>query len=148
MSYTNGFDISAAGMSLERLRLDVSAMNLANVHTSSANASDVYRPLRVVASNQAGTAGTNFDQMLRSLSVGSAQGNGGVDIVADTVAPKKVYDPGHPQADELGFVFMPNVDPVNEMLTIITATRAYEANVRAFNASKTMALSALDIGQR
>ncbi len=60
--------------------------------------------------------------------------------------PRMVFDPSHPEADEKGFIAYPNVDPVSEMVNLITTTRAYEANVRAFNAAKTMALKALEIG--
>jgi len=68
-------------------------------------------------------------------------------VVSDPTAPKMVFDPGHPDADAKGYVAMPNVNIVNEMVDLISASRAYEANVTAINAAKTMAAKALEIGK-
>jgi flagellar basal-body rod protein FlgC len=77
-------------------------------------------------------------------------GGSGVRVVgvsSDPSAPKMVYDPGHPDADERGYVAMPNIQLVNEMVDMISATRAYEANVTAINSAKSMAAKALEIGR-
>ena len=140
MNYMLAFDISGSGMSIEKLRLDVSAINLANMHTTRSAEGGVFKPLKVVATSR---LTPTFESSLASMSVA------GVEVAnvyqADT-PPRMVYDPGHPDADEKGFVAYPDINPVSEMINLITTTRAYEANVRAMNAAKTMALKALEIG--
>jgi len=87
---------------------------------------------------------------LLGMSSAPALGRGGVRVVAiaeDSTPPLRVYNPGHPDADADGYVQMPNVNVVTEMVDMITATRAYEANVTAMNAAKQMALRTLDIGR-
>lgn len=137
------FDVSAAGMNLERMRLEVSAINLANADATRGPNSAPYVPLQVVV--HPGTA--VFDRMLQGYSGGdlaSAAPSG--EIAPANVAPHEVYEPGHPHADARGFVSYPGVDPVSEMVQLISITRAYEANVRAFNAGREMAMKALQIG--
>jgi flagellar basal-body rod protein FlgC len=145
MNMFAAFDISAAGMNLERMRLDVAAVNLANANTTQGPDGQVFRPLRVVAHPSATRA---FDMMLNNM-----QGNATVSAAAfevtvepDDAPPRLVYEPGHPDADEKGFVAYPNISPVSEMVKLIDITRAYEANVRAMNIAKSMALKALEIG--
>lgn len=145
MSLFNALRISASGLTAERLRLDVIADNLANVHTTRSAAGGPYR--RKVAILQERTEG--FGDLLSTRSTPSA-GRGGVRVVAiaeDPTPPQRVYQPGHPDADAEGYVLMPNVNVVTEMVDLITATRAYEANVTAMNAAKQMALRTLDIGR-
>lgn len=141
MGLFSTFDISAAGMAAERLRLDVSATNLANVHTSRGSDGNVYQPMRVVT-----TPIQRFDALVADFA-----GNGSVapfqmHVEPTGAAPRLVFDPGHPDADTKGFVAYPDVNPVSEMVNLIGVSRAYEANVRAMNIAKTMALKALDIG--
>ena len=138
------FDISAAGMNLERLRLDVSAVNLANAHTSRAPDGSLFRPLRVVARPAAAFSFANTLQAMRGSPVGVTP----YDVSVETVdrPPRMVFEPGHPDADAKGFVAYPDINPVSEMIELITITRSYEANVRAMNMAKTMALKALEIG--
>lgn len=146
MDYYSAFEISASGMAIEKLRLDTLALNLANANTSRSEGGSLYQPLRVVAN--ARTA-SDFDTRLSSLLAGNyPAGVELADIETLDVAPRQVYDPGHPDADERGFVAFPNINPVSEMVTLIDAVRGYEANVRALNAAKTMALSALEIGRQ
>jgi flagellar basal-body rod protein FlgC len=137
------FDISAAGMNLERLRLEVSATNLANANSTRGADGAVYVPQQVVVHSA-----RSFEALFQSLAGG--------DGLADTVpvgqiqqadlAPRQVYDPSHPDADARGFVSYPGVNPVSEMVQLIAITRAYEANVRAFNAGRNMMMKALEIG--
>lgn len=145
MNMFSAFDISAAGMNLERTRLDVAAMNLANANTTQGPDGQVYRPQRVVAHPNASFA---FDTMLNGM-----QGNTAntavpfnVMIEPDETPPRLVYEPGHPDADAQGFVAYPGINPVSEMVRLIGITRSYEANVRAMNMAKSMALKALEIG--
>ncbi|MCS6951100.1 MAG: flagellar basal body rod protein FlgC [bacterium] len=145
MSLLNSLRISASGLTAERLRLDVIADNLANVNTTRSAGGGPYR--RKVAILQERPVG--FADLL-SRSAAPTSGRGGVRVVAimeDTTPPQRVYQPGHPDADADGYVLMPNVNVVTEMVDLITATRAYEANVTAMNAAKQMALRTLDIGR-
>jgi len=141
MNAFSAFEISAAGMSVERLRLDVSAINLANANTTRAPDGTLFRPLRVTAS----TIQPPFDTLMDRLMFAGNLG-GDAEVRAMDVEPRRVFDPGHPDADERGFVAYPAVNSVSEMIQLISITRAYEANVRALNAAKSMAQKALDIG--
>jgi flagellar basal-body rod protein FlgC len=143
MDISSIFDISAAGMNLERMRLEVSAVNLANANTTRGVDGQPFTPLQVVVHSGA----TSFDAMFESLRGPDAAGALPVgEVEASDVPPRQVYDPGHPDADASGFVSYPGVNPVSEMVQLISVTRAYEANVRAFNAARSMATKALEIG--
>lgn len=150
MDYTQTFAISAAGMNVERMRVEVAALNLANANTVQGVDGRSYQPLRVVAEARAsaGTAG-GFGALVSSA-LGDAdttlQAGPQVRVVAAGVTPRMVYEPGHPLANERGFVAYANVDPATEMVSMMSATRAYEANVSAMNTARTLALRALDIG--
>lgn len=136
------FEISASGMELQRARLEAVAKNLANTNTTKTASGQPYSPKEVVAVSRSEMG--SFEAAFNSIDT-----NGfGVDYVEveRETTPRLVYDPAHPHANGEGFVVMPNIDPVHEMTTMMTATRAYEANVRAMNAAKTMALRALEIG--
>lgn len=141
MDYSTAFQISAAGMTLEKARVDVTALNIANMHTGRAADGTLYQPLRVVA--KPGQA-ASFAATYEALGVQA----GPQDVHAEPVmaAPRLVHEPGHPQADERGYVAYPGVNHSEEMVNLVGALRAYEANVVAMNAAKTMALKALDIG--
>lgn len=143
MDYTQSFAISAVGMSIERARVEVAALNLANADTVQGTAGGSYRPLRVVADASA------FSSLV-SQGLGSSdtatQAAPVVSIVPTHTEPRRVYEPGHPLADEKGFVTYAGVDPATEMVSLMSATRAYEANVAAMNTSRSLALRALDIG--
>jgi len=135
--------ISASGLSAERLRMDTIASNIANINTTRTEEGGPYR--RKVALFE-----ENLDKEINKLSEKSSfKGKGvkAVTIVEDDAPFKRVYDPTHPDADEEGFVDMPNVDMLKEMVDLIAAARAYEANVTAINAEKNMALKALEIGR-
>lgn len=136
------FDISAAGMNLERLRLDTSAMNLANAHTTAGPDGVRYRPLKVIAEPGA----LSFENIFGGLTRSAATPLHNIEVRALETAVRRVHEPGHPDADEQGFVTYPDVNPVSEMVNLVSITRAYEANVRVMNAAKSMALKALDIG--
>lgn len=136
--------VSASGLAAERLRMDVIAQNLANANSTRGPDGQPYRRHEVVfRSSHVGTT----DGPGRSERASNEPLNGvePVAIVEDPSALRTVYDPQHPDADEDGYVHYPNVNPVTEMVDMMTATRAYEANVTAMNAAKNMALKALDI---
>jgi flagellar basal-body rod protein FlgC len=142
MDYSAAFQISASGMAVEKTRLEVTAMNLANMHSAAASAAQAYRPLKVITQAQPLT----FAQHLGML---QAQAGGGVRVVSldpSATPARLVYEPGHPYADHQGMVAYPAVDHTAEMLQLNTALRAYEANVVAMNAARTMASRTLEIG--
>ena len=141
MSLFGGLEISASALTAERLRMDVVAENLANAQTTRGADGQPYRRKEVVLQERAGSFGA-------SLSAAMNQRGGGVEVgavVEDQTPLKRVYDPGHPDADEDGYVAMPNVDTVTEMVDLIGAQRAYEANVTAMQAAKQMFTRTLDL---
>ena len=144
MDYLGVFDISGSGMSFERTRLDVTAINIANANTTRGVDGTPFKPLRVIAAPK---VASDFEAyMVQSLLHLPVAGVEVREIRQLENDPRMVYDPGHPDADEKGFVGYPSIDTASEMINLISATRAYEANVRAMNAAKTMALKALQIG--
>lgn len=134
MDYLQAMSIGAAGMAAERARVEVAVMNLAHAH-SVLDAAGGYRPLRVVVEGPCFTACM-------------ASGQGGPQVRVEPVdrPPRREWDPGHPHADASGFVAYPAVDPSAEMVSMMSALRAYEANVAAMASARTVALKALDIG--
>jgi len=140
MGYTPLFEISAAGMALERARVEVATLNLANLHTTAAPGQPAYQPLHVLAN--AASAAT-FASLVDGEVAGFAPAHR---IAASPVEPRRVHEPGHPHADAAGYVSYPGVDTAREMLTMMSASRAYEANVAAMNATRAMLLKALEIG--
>jgi flagellar basal-body rod protein FlgC len=140
--------ISASGMAADRLRMDVTAENLANADTTRGANGGPYQRKEVVLQEIGGASG--FAGALAGARGAGVQGQagGGVEatgIVGDPSPPRKVYDPGHPDADAQGYVTLPNVNPVTEMVDLITASRGYEANVQAMNAAKQMFTRTLDL---
>lgn|SRR5574344_922643 len=145
MSIFNAFNISASGMTAERLRTDTISQNLANVNTTSSSSGGAYRRKTVVFEEK---PTTSFDEVFMTTKGMVGSGVKVTKITEDNTTPmNKVYDPSHPDADENGYVEYPNVNTVTEMTNLIDASRAYEANVTAFNASKSIALKGLEIGQ-
>lgn len=148
MRVFSSFEISGSGLTAQRLRMDVVANNIANVNTTRTAAGGPYQRQRVVFEPRREEA-----QFLLPLAGEAKQRQRlgqGVRVVAvapDPSAPKMVYDPGHPDANAQGYVAMPNITLVNEMVDMISATRAYEANIAAINSAKSMAAKALEIGR-
>lgn len=146
MSIFSSFDINASGMTAERLRLDVISQNIANSSTTRTADGTPYRRKIVTFSEKSNTAFANILSNAHSSYTGS--GVKVSSIVEDTATDFiKKYDPAHPDADDDGYVSYPNVNTVTEMTNMIDASRAYEANVTAFNTSKNIALKGLDIGK-
>ncbi|MEL7598098.1 MAG: flagellar basal body rod protein FlgC [Clostridiaceae bacterium] len=143
MSAFSSMRISASGLSAERLRMDTIASNIANVSTTRGENGQPYR--RKVAVFQ-----ENLEKELNKVTnTYEAKLNGvkAVGIEEDNSPLRKVYDPSHPDADNEGYVSMPNVNVLNEMADMIAASRAYEANVTAMNTEKGMFMKALEIGR-
>jgi len=140
MDFGQVLAISGAGMDVERARLDAAAMNLANMHTTRTAEGGPYKPVRVVSTLAPTVAG--FSDALAQAGLPTSQ------YVLETqqVAPRLMYEPNHPDADTRGFVAYPGVDSMQEMVNVMTAVRAYEANVMVVNAAKAMSNKALDIG--
>ncbi len=149
MGFMDTLAISASGMTAERLRMDVVANNLANVNTTRTPGGGPFRRQQVALA----PASASFGETLAGLSGsddGTEAARGGVQvsgIVPDMRPFKRVYQPGHPDADKQGYVNLPNVDTVTEMVDMMGATRAYEANVAAVGAVKGMAMKAMEIGR-
>lgn len=150
MTLSSSFGISASALTAQRLRMDVVSSNIANAETTRASvvdgkASPYRRKMVVLTPNQ-----TDFSSMLQSQMSGKATVGNGVRVKAieeDSAPFKPVYNPTHPDANVDGYVLMPNVDITKEMVDMISASRSYEANVTALNASKSMISKALEIGR-
>lgn len=145
MSVMGGMNVSASGMTAQRLRLDIISQNIANVNTTRDENGNVYRRKTVVFEEK---DMSSFGNILQYTAGTTGDGVKVTEIAEDTENEmRKVYDPSHPDADEDGYVTYPNVNTVQEMTDMIDATRAYEANVTAFNATKNMALKGLEVGK-
>ena len=142
MSAFGSLRISSSGLSAERLRMDTIASNIANVSTTRGENGQPYRrKIAVFEENLVNELNKNEDSAKKLMGVKA------VGIIDDESELRRVYDPAHPDADDEGYVLMPNVNILNEMADMIAATRAYEANVTAINSEKSMFMKALEIGR-
>lgn len=135
MDIFRNFDVSASALVAQKVRLNTIASNLANANTTRTPEGGPYKRRDVVFS---------------SVLIDEIKGLEGVkviDVVEDNSPPKVIYAPGHPDADANGFVKMPNINVIEEMVNMMIATRAYEANVNAFNITKAMYQKALELGR-
>jgi flagellar basal-body rod protein FlgC len=148
MSFFDAMNVSASGMSAERLRMDVTSENLANAQTTRSTTGGPYRRKEVVLQQAAGSGG--FGDVL-TASIGGVTASAapkGVEvagIVADPTPSQMDYDPGHPDANAQGYVAMPNVNSVTEMVDLISEQRSYEANVTAMQSAKTLFTKTFDL---
>ncbi len=150
MRFLNSIDVSASGLTAQRLKMDTIASNMANVETTRVSGGQgPYRRQVVVFEARQQKSHDPFHSVLEN----QIATQGGVRIkeireLSEAEAPyRKVYDPSHPDADDEGYVNYPNVNIVEEMINMISTTRAYEANAKVIESSKSMALRALDIGR-
>lgn len=144
MDFLTGMRISSSGMSANRLRMNTISSNIANINTTRTPEGGPYRRKDVVFESM--PEAKNFGEIL----TGTARDLQRVqvtDIHTDRKAPVMRYEPDHPDANAQGYVAYPNINLMEEMANMIQATRAYEANISAMNATKDMALSALEIGR-
>lgn len=145
MDFLTAMKISSSGLSAQRKRMETIASNMANAETTRTAEGGPYRRKDVVitALPLEDEFGLHLNQelgsKLREVLV--------TDIIEDQSEPNMVYNPGHPDADDLGYVAMPNINPVAEMVNMMMATRSYEANVTVINATKLMAQRAIDLGR-
>ena len=143
MGMFGAIDAAASGMTAERLRLDVISNNIANVNTTRTTEGGPYRRQFVTFEPRPGE--NVFSRSLkRQLQLNGVKVTG---ISKDDSPPRLVYEPGHPDADADGYVKLPNINIVTEMVDMMTASRAYEANVASVNVAKSMMLKALEIGK-
>ena len=144
MDFFTALNVSSSGLSAQRTRINVASSNLANVETTRAADGGPYKRREVVLAavpfHQAfeNIQRTDMHDQTHSVEVTS--------IIADEKEPRLVYNPDHPDARTDGYVAMPNINPISEMVDLLTTTRSYEANVSAMRASKSMALEALKLG--
>jgi flagellar basal-body rod protein FlgC len=143
MGMFDGLEISASGLTAERMRMDVTAQNLANAQTTRGADGQPYRRKEVVLAER--QAPGSFGAALAGAMDGGPKGVEVAAITQDQTPLKRVYDPSHPDADADGYVQMPNVDAVAEMVDLISAQRAYEANVTAMQAAKQMFAKTLEL---
>lgn len=145
MGVFSGMDISASGMTAQRTRLDIISENIANVNSTRDADGNIYKRKSVIFNEK---DYPSFHETLLGTSGYVGKGVKITEIIEDDETEcRMVYDPSHPDADENGYVTYPNVNTVTEMTDMIDASRSYEANVTAFNASKNMQLKALEIGK-
>lgn len=147
MSMFSAFDINASGLTAQRYRMDVISENVANAYTSRTADGTPYRRKVVYFEEKGGQ--TSFSRVLGEAAYSHGYTGQGVKVSGVyedyETEMNMVYDPSHPDADENGYVTYPNVSIITEMTNMIDASRAYEANSTAFNASKSMALQGLEL---
>lgn len=145
MSFLKGLQISSSALSAERVRLNVLSSNIANANVTQTDEGGPYKRKDVLFS--AVSSGEKFGNLMRMALDPDLKEVKVTGIVEDSKPPKRVYDPDHPHANADGFVEMPNISVMEEMVNIITSTRSFEANTTALNSTKSMAETALKIGR-
>ncbi|GAA0178087.1 flagellar basal body rod protein FlgC [Clostridium sediminicola] len=142
MSIFRNMEISSSGLSVERMKMELISSNIANSSTTKTEDGEVYKRKTL-------TFKEKYETVINESGQKEKLGSGVKieKIVEDDSDIRMIYDPSHPDSDENGFVTMPNVDVLDEIIDMMVATRAYEANVTAFNSSKSMLLKALEIGR-
>lgn len=145
MDFFDALHASSAGLAAQRLRMNLISGNLANAHTTRTEDGGPYRRKEPVFAAQ--TQNSSFGEILSAYQTDHLSQVKVVDVVEDPSPPILKYDPSHPDADDKGYVALPNINVMEEMVNLISATRSYEANVSAIKAAREMALKALEIGR-
>ncbi len=145
MDFFNAIDTSSSALSAQRLRMNLISGNLANVNTTRTPQGGPYRRKEAIFAAQ--PVNQSFHSLLREHRNAQLATVQVAQVVEDQNPPVLKYDPQHPDADEKGYVALPNINLMEEMVNMISATRGYEANVTALKAAKDMALKALEIGR-
>ncbi|ALA58333.1 flagellar basal body rod protein FlgC [Nitrospira moscoviensis] len=149
MEITDSLAVSVSGLDAQRRRLNVIASNLANAQSTKTPSGGPYKRRDVVF--RSAPVPNAFQRMFRQVAIGptahALEGVSVAKVVEDQKPGQLVYDPHHPDADQKGFVRLPNVNVMEEMVNMIGASRAYEANVQAINATRAMWNKALEIGR-
>jgi flagellar basal-body rod protein FlgC len=143
MDILNTFKINGSALTAQTIRLNTISSNMANVETTSTPEGGPYKKKSVVFESRP----LPFQQQLEGEIQNGLQGVAVTKIVEDQTPPRQVYKPSHPDADENGYVSMPNVSVMEEMVDMMSATRSYQANVTTIKMAKRMALKALEIGR-
>lgn len=138
MSYDTIYAIAAQGMAVEKMRVDVVANNIANQHTLITVDGNHYQPMQVA------TTAKPFAEYLNDISMNRMET---IDVIPINLPPNKVYQKGHPNADKQGYISYPGISTVDEMTTLLRASRAYEANIKIMNSAHSMYVQALSIGE-
>ena len=142
MSFLNSLNITGSALTAQRYRMDIISQNIANADTTKTDEGTPYKRQQVVLKER------GFKEMLKGEMTTNDGGGVFVDKVVENENPfVPVYDPTHPHADENGYVMMPNVNKTEEMVDLMAASRAYEANITALSVVKAMAMKALEIGK-
>ncbi|MDD4565429.1 MAG: flagellar basal body rod protein FlgC [Eubacteriales bacterium] len=144
MDFLSSLNISGSGLTAQKLRMDIISQNIANAGVTRTENGTPYRRKMVVFSS---INGSSFRDMLDRTTAVKTGGVQVKSIVDDQSVLVPVYNPNHPDADEEGYVMLPNVNTAQEMIDMMSASRAYEANITTFNATKAMILKALEIGR-
>tara|TARA_B100000686_G_C16767764_1_gene962985 strand:- start:2 stop:439 length:438 start_codon:yes stop_codon:yes gene_type:complete len=145
MDFMTSMKISSSGLTVQRKRIETISSNMANMETTRTPEGGPYRrkDLVITAMPLRDEFGRhlkqNMSNNLRQVTV--------TEIVEDQNEPRMQFDPDHPDANELGYVAYPNIDLMSEMVNLMSASRTYEANATALNASKTLAIRAIDLGR-
>lgn len=138
MSYQQIYAIASQGMSAEKLRIDVVANNIANQHSIQSSDGHMFQASQVM------TTATPFSEFIDDS---SALGIDAVEVTPQNLPANKVYQPAHPAADSQGYVNYPGISTLDEMTTLLRASRSYEANIKVINSAHTLYLQALSIGE-
>lgn len=147
MGFFGSLDTSASGLTAQRLRLDIISQNMANASTTRTESGGPYKRKTVVFEQVQNDINKDFKSILKDKKQSGCNGVRVAKIVEDQSQGNLVYDPSHPDANEQGYVEMPNVNTIDEMVNMISASRSYEANVNSFNSMKAMFTKALEIGK-
>ena len=145
MGFREGLKISASALTAERIRMNVISSNLANANTTRTEEGGPFKRKDVIFT--AKDSGVSFDNLLRAAfdsQLKEVQVDG---IVEDKKKPRMVFNPSHPDANEKGYVAMPNISVMEEMVNMLTSNRSFESNTQAINAIKSMAMTAISIGR-
>ncbi|RYZ77274.1 MAG: flagellar basal body rod protein FlgC [Proteobacteria bacterium] len=145
MDILTGMRVSASGMTAQRMRMNTISSNIANINTTRTPEGGAYRKKDVVL--EAMPEARSFGEILTSAPEKDVSRVQVTDIAVDRKAPLMKYEPDHPDANEQGYVAYPNINLMEEMANMIQATRAYEANVSAMQATKDMAMTSLELGR-
>lgn len=145
MDFSTGMRISASGLTAQRMRMNTVSSNIANINTTRTPEGGPYRRKDVVFESM--PEARNFGEILTTTPDRSLQRVQVTDVLVDRKAPMMKYEPDHPDANQDGYVAYPNINLMEEMANMIQATRSYEANVSAMQATKDMAVTSLEIGR-
>lgn len=145
MSFFKSMDISSSALAAQRVRMNLLSQNLANAQTTRTEEGGPYKRKDAIFS--AVPSGNAFEDLLDENYQTNLEKVKVTDVHVDNSPPRLVFDPTHPEADKKGYVAMPNIQVMTEMVNMIAATRSYEANVTAMNDAKQMAVKAIEIGR-